>query len=196
MHIAPFENNLGRSSIEVLKLQLTHFTAIHSIGPFTTELLNIELMRSQTDFLIGIKTDTDFAMLDFGMLFQIYHRRNNLGNAGFIVSTQQGLSVGDNQVFPFVVEQFGKLGRRKDHFPLFAKNNILAIVILHNTRGDILTTHIGACIHVGNEPHDRYRLICIGRKGGEQITVLIQRDLFQAQSLQFFLQIFSKHHLP
>ena len=57
-----------------------------------------------------IKTDTDFAMLDFGMLFQIYHRRNNLGNAGFIVSTQQGLSV------PFVHHIQGCRAFRKQFF--------------------------------------------------------------------------------
>ena len=88
MYIASLENNLGRSRIEVLELQFAYFTAIHSISPFATELLNIEFMRTQTDFLIGIETDTDFTMFDFRVFFQISYCRNNLRNTGFVIGTQ------------------------------------------------------------------------------------------------------------
>ena len=52
------------------------------------ELLNIEFMRTQTDFLIGIETDTDFTMFDFRVFFQISYCRNNLRNTGFVIGTQ------------------------------------------------------------------------------------------------------------
>lgn len=110
-------------------------------------------------------------MLDFGVLLQIYHRRYNFGNTGFIIGTKQGLAVGHNQIFPLMVEQFGELGRRKNHILFGAKNNVLTVIILHDTRRNILATHIGACIHVGNKADDGQRLVCIGRKSGEQITI-------------------------
>ena len=138
MYIASLENNLGRSRIEVLEFKFTHFSAIHGIGPFATELRYIELMGAQTDFLIRIKADTDFTVLDFGVLLQIYHRRYNFGNTGFIIGTKQGLAVGHNQIFPLMVEQFGELGRRKNHILFGAKNNVLTVIILHDTRRNIL----------------------------------------------------------
>ena len=89
-----------------------------------------------------------------------------------------------------------ELGRRKNHILFGAKNNVLTVIILHNMRRNILATHIGACIHVGNKADDGQRLVCIGRKSGEQITIFVQRDFFQTQSFQFFFQIPGKHHLP
>ena len=170
MHIgALLKNNLGRSSMKFSNFQLTHFTAIHSIGPFHNRIAsNIELMCSPNPISSsGLKSDTVFAMLDSGCSFRYTIKpETTLANVGFYLSAP-------SKVFPFGTairslplwsEQFGKLGRRKGPLSLFAKNNILC----HRNSphmGDILTTHIGACIHVGNEPHDRYRLICIGRKG-------------------------------
>ena len=196
MHIPSLEAYLGRGRIEVLEFKFTHFSAIHGIGPFATELRYIELMGAQTDFLIRIKADTNFTVLDSGVLLQIYHRRYNFGNTGFIIGTKQGLAVGHNQIFPLMVEQFGELGRRKNHILFGAKNNVLTVIILHDTRRNILATHIGACIHVGNKADDGQRLVCIGRKSGEQITIFVQRDFFQTQRFQFFFQIPGKHHLP
>ena len=196
MYIASLEHNLGGSRIEILELQLAHFTAIHGIGPFAAELLDIELMRSQTYFLVGIETDTDFTVFDFRMLFQIGYRRNNLRDTRFVIGTQQSLSVGDNQIFSLMVEQFRELGGRKNHFPFCAKNNILTVVILYNARRNIFSAHIGTCIHVRDEADNRHRLICIGRKGGKQITVFIQRNIFQTQRFQFFFQKPGKYHLP
>ena len=143
-----------------------------------------------------IETDTDFTVFDFRMLFQIGYRRNNLRDTRFVIGAQQSLSVGDNQIFSLMVEQFRELGGRKNHFPFCAKNNILAVVILHNARRDIFSAHIGTCIHVRDEADNRHRLICIGRKGGKQITVFIQRNIFQTQRFQFFFQKPGKYHLP
>ena len=52
-------------------------------------------MCSQSDFLIGIETDADFTVLDFGMFDKIIHRRNDFGYTGFVISTQQCVAVGD-----------------------------------------------------------------------------------------------------
>ena len=52
MHIPSLEAYLGRGRIEVLEFKFTHFSAIHGIGPFAAELRYIELMGTQTDFLI------------------------------------------------------------------------------------------------------------------------------------------------
>ena len=46
MYIAAFEGDFSRYRIEVFKLQLSYFTAIHCVGPVATELLHIELQWS------------------------------------------------------------------------------------------------------------------------------------------------------
>ena len=117
MYIASLEHNLGGSRIEILELQLAHFTAIHGIGPFAAELLDIELMRSQTYFLVGIETDTDFTVFDFRMLFQIGYRRNNLRDTRFVIGAQQSLSVGDNQSSPLWSSSSGNWAGERTTFP-------------------------------------------------------------------------------
>ena len=111
MHITSLHNDLGCSSIEVFKFQFSHFTTVHGISPLTTELRYIKLMGAQTDFFIGIETDANLSMLDFRMFLQIYDGRYDFGNICLIISTQQGLSVGNNQIFSLMVEQFGELYR-------------------------------------------------------------------------------------
>ena len=195
MYITPFKSNFSGSSIEVLELQLSHFTAIHCISPLTTELFYIEFMSAFTDFFVRIETDTDFSVFDFRVFFQIGHCRNNLCNTGLIISTEQSFSVGYNQIFSFMIQQFRELRRGKNHIFFSTKYNIRTVILFYNTRSNILTRHIRTCIHVSNKPDSRHLFIYIGRERGEKITMLIQSYIFQPQRFQLFFQVFCKNHL-
>ena len=195
MDVASLECDFGGSGIEVLELKLAHFTAIHGISPLAAELRHIELMGTHADFLVRIKADADFAVLDFGMLFQIDHRGDDFGDARLVVGTEQGLAIGHNQVFALMVEQFGELGGGKDDILFGAKRDVLAVIVGHDAGFHVLAAHIGAGIHVGYEADSGDRLVGIGGKGGEEIPVLVQRDLFQSQRFQFFFQELGEHHL-
>ena len=195
MHITSFKGYFCGSSIKVLKLQLPYFTSIHRISPFTTEFLYIEFMSTFTDFFVRIEADTDFTVFDFGMFLQINHRRYNFRDTGFVVGTEQRFSVGYNQVFPLMIQQFRELRWRKNHILFSTKHNIRAIIFFHNPRSDIFTCHIRTCIHVGNKSDSGYFFIYIGRKCSKKIAMLIQSNIFQSQRFQLFFQVFSKNHL-
>ena len=180
MHVTPFEYDFGRRRIEILKFQLPYFTAVHRIGPFTTEFLHIEFMCTFTDFLIRIETDTNFTMFNFRVLFEISHCRNNFCDTGLIIGSQQRFSIGNYQIFPLVVKQFRKLCRTQ-YYPLFSiKHDLRTVIIFHDARCHILATHIRTRIHMGNKTDSGNFLIRIRRKGGEKITVFVQCNLFQA----------------
>ncbi len=71
MYVTSFKSNLCSSSIKVFKFQLSHFTTIHGIRPFTAKLLYIKLMGTFTDFLIRIESDTNLSVFDFRVFFEI-----------------------------------------------------------------------------------------------------------------------------
>ena len=49
MYVQPFENDFGSGSIEVLVFQLADLSAVDRIGPFATELFDIEVVGSGSD---------------------------------------------------------------------------------------------------------------------------------------------------
>ena len=179
MHIATFEGDFSRCRIEVFKLQLSYFTAIHCVGPVATELLHIEFMCAQSYFLIRIETNTNLAMLDFRMLFQVHYRRNDYGNTCFIICAQQCLAIGHDQVFTFMIQQLRELRRRKNYIFFCTEHDVRTVIVLNNAGRYIFATHIGTGVHVGDKTNSRYRLIDICRKCGKQIAMLIQRYVFQ-----------------
>ncbi|MNN53314.1 hypothetical protein D3C81_1680580 [compost metagenome] len=62
-------------------------------------------MRSASNFLIGSKSDSDFAVFDFRVGQQVGHGSHDLGDPGFVVCTQQRSAICCNQRMPFVFRQ-------------------------------------------------------------------------------------------
>ena len=195
MYVAALYMHLGCGCVEVFKFQFTHFTSVHRIGPLASELLNVELVRSQSDFLIRIKSDTDFSVFNFRMCLQVSNGSHNFSNTGLVVCSQQGMSVGYNQVFSYMILQFRELRRRQDDVIGFRQYNIPTLVLLYDTWRNILARHVRAGIHVCNEADGRNLTLHIGRKRCEQIAIFIQRNVFQSQFFQLSFQILCKHHL-
>ena len=81
-----------------------------------------------------------------------------------------------------MVEQFGELGRRKNHILFGAKSNVLNVIILHDTRRNILCllyTSTGDATNaltpagrtkIQNECYDFYKTILNWRKGNDVIA--------------------------
>ena len=195
MDVTSFKSNLCSGSIEIFQLQFPYFATIHRIRPFAAKLPDIELMRTFTDFLIRIESDTNLSMFDFGMFFQINDCRYDLGNSRFIIRTKQRLAVCYNQILSFMIEQFRKLCRRKNDIFFGTKHYIRPIIVFYNTWSYIFSGHIGTCVHMSDKPDSGYFFIYISRKRGKKIAMFIQSNIFQPQRFQFSLQIFSEYHL-
>ena len=141
--------NLGRSGIEILEFQFTYVTAIHGIGPLAAELGDVEMVSAHADFLVGIEGHTNLAVLDFLVLLQVDHCLYDFGNTCLVVGTEQCGTVGHDEVFTDVLQQFRKLFRTGHDS--FAQQDVAAVVVSDNLWLDVGSRAVGAGVVMGNE---------------------------------------------
>ncbi len=132
MDVSSFEMYSSQCCIKVFKLQFSDFATIHGISKISIEFFHIKMIGASSDLFIGCKGHTNGSMLYFRVLFQPLQRRYDLGNSGFIVGSQQGGSVGGDDVLTFVVRQFREIDRGKDNVFFLVQNNISTVVVLVN----------------------------------------------------------------
>ena len=65
-------------------------------------------MRTLSYFFIRIKSYAHLAVFDFRMLHEVGYSGHNLSYPGFVIGAKQSMSVGDNQVLPHIVTEFGE----------------------------------------------------------------------------------------
>ncbi len=103
MHVAALERYAGHGSVEILVFQFSDFASVHGVGPVGAEKRYVKLVRALADFLIGVESDADFAVLYLGVLFQIGHSRYNFGDAGLVVGAEKRRAVGHDQILADIV---------------------------------------------------------------------------------------------
>ena len=113
MHTRAPDGHLGRCRVEILKFQFAQVAAIHRVGPFAAEFTHVEMVGTPSDFLVGIEGDADLAVLNLLMVAQVAHGLHDFGNAGLVVGTEQGGSVGHNQILAHVLQQFREFLRTR-----------------------------------------------------------------------------------
>ena len=111
MHRKAAHRDHCRGSVEVFVLQPAHIAAVHGISPLAAELLHVEMMCSHANLLVGVERDADVAMGYLLMVAQIAHRLYYLGDTCLIVGAEEGVSVSDDEILAYMVEQFGEFLR-------------------------------------------------------------------------------------
>lgn len=106
------------------------------------------MMCSQTDFFVGIEGHTNFAVFNLWMFQQVNHGLNYFRNASLVVCSQQGVSVGDDEVFSNVVQKFWEFLWRRDNVVSSIENDISAIVFFNNPWFDFIAGAIRTGVHV------------------------------------------------
>ena len=119
MHVKAFESNLSNSSVEVLEFEFTHLAAVHSVGEVGAEKVDVEFVSAEANFFVGIESDAYFAVLNLGVLLQIFHSSDNFGDTRLVVGAEQSGSVGDYEVLAHVGIEFGELFGVKHHIERF-----------------------------------------------------------------------------
>ena len=94
-------------------------------------------MSTHANFFIRIKTYANLSVLNFGMFHEIYTSGDDFSNTSLVVGTEKGVSICNDDVLTYVVEQFWELAWGTDD--TFGKDNVATIVILHNAR-----LHVGS----------------------------------------------------
>ena len=84
-----------------------------------------------SDVIFALSEDTHLAVFNFGVRLQILDSRNNFCNTGFIIGTEQSVTVGNNKRMPHILLHFGKILCRKHYILFFIKNNITTSILNH-----------------------------------------------------------------
>ena len=103
MHADTMKNNRRIGSIEVFILQAPKLAAINRISKVSSKFSHVKFISTAARFLIRRKAHTDFAVLYFGVLHQIFHRADNGRNSGLIVCSQQSGAIGKHDVLSLVL---------------------------------------------------------------------------------------------
>ena len=102
MHAHALDEHLGARSVEVLVFQVAQVAAVYGVRPVAAKLLHVEMMSTHTDFLVRVEAHADIAVLDFLVVAQVAHRLNDFCDARLVVSSEQGGSVGNDDVLALV----------------------------------------------------------------------------------------------
>ena len=185
----------GRGGIEVLEFEFANLAAVHGVGPFAAEALDVELVGAEADLFVGIEAYADGAVLDFGVLDEVDHGLHDLGDAGLVVGTEQGVSVGDDEVFALVCPELGELCGRECDALGSVEGDVPAVIGTDDARSHVGTRAVGACVHVGDEADGGDAFVCVGRQGGVEITLVREFDVIEADFFKLAFEEAGKDHL-
>ena len=146
-------------------------------------------MCSHANLLIRIEVHTYLAVLDFRVCLQIGHGRHDFSYASLVVCPQEGIAVRDDDVLADVVLQLGKLPHCGYDALLLVQYDVRTVIVLDDAGAHVLAAAVRRGVHVGDEANGGNLLGGIGRQGGIDVGVFVHLHLFQAQTLQFLLQV-------
>ncbi|MNC31246.1 hypothetical protein D3C75_795610 [compost metagenome] len=128
---------------------------------------------------------------------QISHSRHDFGDARFVVGTQKRCAVSGDQSLALVAGKLRVSCYRQNGALCGVQYNVLTVVILNQLRVHISAAEVLGCVHMGQKTDDRHRgFVRIGRQGGHDVAVLVNRYLGHAQLLQLLHQLVGQGPLP
>ena len=90
------DDDIRMGGVEVLIGDLFAIGAIDGIGESGPELLGVEVERASADFFIDREGEADWVVLNLRVALVIGKDGHDDGDAGFIVSAQQSIAIGDD----------------------------------------------------------------------------------------------------
>ena len=153
------------------------------------------MVGTHTDFLVGVKGNTNLAMLHFRMLYQIFHGTDNRRYTGLVISAQERRAIREHDVLPFVLEHFRESLRGENDIFLRIEHDILAVIILHNLRLDILARSRRARIHMGDKADGGRIFHAVSRQRCHHITMVIEFHFAKPDFFQLLGQVLCQHQL-
>ena len=194
VYVTAGNSDLSSCSVEVLILELTLHTAIHSVCEVGSKPLHVEVVYTTANLLIGGEAHTNFAVSHLRMSHKPLHSCHDLGNTRLVVSTKQR---GTICVDECVTLEEGELGELLDLQPHIAtEQDIATIIVLNNMWLDISTAHIGSSIYVRDKADNGDILVAFScRKRSHNIAVLIHSHLLKADGLELLLKVAEEYKL-
>ena len=118
---------------------------------------------------------------------QVFHRREDDGDAGFVIRAEQGRAVGGDQRVPVQAVQRRKFFGR-EHLAAAFKRDVTTAIVLDDLWFDVLAAAFRRGIDVRHEAQHRHFLVSSGGQGGKKIALVVKRDFRHAQRRHFITQ--------
>lgn len=195
MNVAAFECDFCHGGVEVLIFQLAHFASVHCIGPFGAEVFYVKLVGAFAYFLVGVEGYADIAVFDLGMVHEVVDGGYYLGYSGLVVGSEQGCTVGDDEVLSFIGEQFGELRGGEDDAFGRVEGDVGAVVALDYAWRHMASAHVGRRVEMGYEAYCGHLTVGVGGECGHQVSVVVEGDIRQAHGTKLFLKLACEYHL-
>ena len=144
VHIHAVDVYLATGGVEVLELQFAYGSAVHGVGKVATKGFDVEMVGSLTYLLVRCESHTHFAVLDLRVFDQVFHGGHYLGYSGFVVGSEEGLAVGDDDVLTLIAQYLRIFGGLENDVLRFVQNDVFAVIGFDNTGLYVLPLASGA----------------------------------------------------
>ena len=131
-------------------------------------------MCALSDFFVRIERYAYVAVLDVGVLDEVVDCGDDFGNACLVVSSEESVAVGYDEILSNVVEKLGELSGAECYSGRGVKDNVATVIFLYDPRAYMLAAEIGRCVEVSDKSDCRDFLVGVAFECGHEITVVIK----------------------
>ena len=193
MHAHALDGDLGAGGVEVLVFQVADVATVHGVSPLATKLLHVEVVGAHANFLVGVETHADVAMLNLRMILQVAHGLHYLCDASLVVGAKERGAIGHDKVLALVLQQLRELLGRGDDAG--RELYVAPVVVIHDARLDIGAARVEGRVVVGDEAYRGRVFLGVAGQGGIDVTHVVHFHVLQPLALQLFLQVFGEDEL-
>ena len=181
----------GRTArVKVFVAADTEVAAVYGIRKISTESFHIEVVLAGADFFVRCEGEGNLSVRNVRILNEVFQCTDDFHDAGLIVTAQQCIAVGYDDVLAHAFCQV-RILRRIDGHAAFQCNN--AAVVVFDDFGQLGRSRQVICsIHMGQETDGRYFLLHVGRQAAIYIAHFVHPHVFHADGLDVFYQMLGK----
>ena len=186
--VAAVYGDAGAGGVEVFVFELAYFASVDGVGPGAAELVDVEFVGSAAYLFVGIEGYTYGAVLDFGVVQEVFYGGDDLGYACFVVGSEEGVTVGDDEVFADVGFEFGVSVDFGDDVLLCVEDDVAALVVVYDLRAYVCAAEVGGGVEMGDEAYGGGFLLGggveVGGEGGVDVGVGVYLYVFEAKGVE------------
>ena len=161
MNVAALDADCSACGVEVLILQLADLAAVHGVCILCSEFLNVEFHHAASYLLVRGESYLDVSMLELRMLDYILHGIHDFGDAGLVVSSQEGCAVCCDDGLALVVQQFRELARLQAQARNALERNLASVIVLYDLRFHIVAGSVRSSVGMCYETHSGHILSAV-----------------------------------
>ena len=152
MNASPVDSDPAAGSIEGLILQFPQSPTVHSKGKIRTKERHIKVICPLSDLLVGGEGDPKLSVTDLGMGQQFLSHCHDLCNAGLVIRSQQGSTVGNDQVLSFELTKLREILRGHIDLQLLVQQNLSPVIPGYDAGLHVLTGDCRRGVQMSDQP--------------------------------------------